>query len=46
VALPFTFKKYLKAKKNNGNSNTSPCKTIIFKKSSPKKKTPKSFEIL
>jgi hypothetical protein len=36
VALPFTTNKYLKAKeelwKSYGNSNISPCKTIIFKK--------------
>jgi len=38
VALPFTLKKYY------GNSNVSPCKTIIFKKSSLKE--PKSFKIL
>ncbi len=35
VALPFYMKKYLKAKEENyGNSNISPCKNIIFKKSS------------
>jgi hypothetical protein len=32
-------------KKNYGNSNISPCKNIIFKKKSSKKK-PKSFKIL
>jgi hypothetical protein len=33
VALPFTLKKYLNAKKKNyGNSNISSCKNIIFKK--------------
>ncbi len=47
VALPFTLQKHLKRqkkKKNYGNSNISPCKSIIFKKSSEKK--PKSFKIL
>jgi hypothetical protein len=37
VALPFTLKSILrqkKKKKNYGNSNISPCKNIIFKKSS------------
>jgi len=37
-------KKYLKEKKNYGNSNISPCKIIIYKKSS--KRNPKSFKIL
>jgi len=33
MALPFTLKNYLKAKKNYGNSKISPCKNIlIFKK--------------
>jgi hypothetical protein len=32
MALPFTFKKILRQKKNYGNSNISPCKNIIFKK--------------
>jgi len=35
---------YLKAKKNYGNSNISPCKNIIFKKILFKK--PKSFKTL
>jgi hypothetical protein len=34
VALPFTLKSTLREKKNYGNSNISPCKNIIFKKSS------------
>ncbi len=34
VALPFTLKSILRQKKNYGNSNISPCKNIIFKKSS------------
>jgi hypothetical protein len=32
VALPFTLKDILRPKKNDGNSNISPCKNIIFKK--------------
>ncbi len=32
VALPFTIKIILRQKKNYGNSNISPCKNIIFKK--------------
>jgi hypothetical protein len=36
--LAIYIKKYLKAKKGNyGNSNISPCKNIIFKKSSKRK---------
>jgi hypothetical protein len=34
VALPFTLKSTLREKKNYGNSNISPCKNTIFKKSS------------
>jgi len=30
----------LRQKKNYGNSNTSPCKNIIFKKSSKRNQTP------
>jgi hypothetical protein len=33
-ALPFTLKGILRQKKNHGNSNISPCKNIIIKKSS------------
>jgi hypothetical protein len=44
MALPFTFKSILRQKKDYGNPNISPCKNIIFKKSSKKK--PKSFKIL
>jgi hypothetical protein len=33
VALPFTLNNILKKKKNYGNSNISPCKNIIFRKS-------------
>jgi hypothetical protein len=32
--LPFTLKSIARQKKNYGNSNISPCKNIIFKKSS------------
>jgi hypothetical protein len=38
VALPFTFKSILRAKKNFESSNISPCKTIFFKKN-PLKET-------
>jgi hypothetical protein len=45
MALPFTLKSILRQKKKNyGNSNISPCKNIIFKKSS--KRNQKSFKIL
>jgi hypothetical protein len=41
VALPFTFKSILRQKKlNYGNSNISPCKNIIFKKSSKRNQNP------
>jgi len=44
VALPFTLNSILlREKKNYENSNISPCKNIIFKKSSKRK--PKSFKI-
>jgi hypothetical protein len=36
VALLFTWKSILRQKKNYGNSNISPCKNMIFKKSSKK----------
>jgi len=45
VITHFTLKKYLKAKKKiYGNSNISPCKTMIFKKLLEEQ--PKSFKIL
>jgi hypothetical protein len=44
VALPFTLKRIVRQKENYGDSNISPCKDIIFPKSSKKK--PKSFKIL
>jgi hypothetical protein len=34
VALPFTLNNILRQKKNYENSNISPCKNVIFKKSS------------
>ncbi len=39
MGLPFTLKKYLKAKnKNYGNSNISSCENIIFQKNPLKEK--------
>jgi hypothetical protein len=32
IALPFTLKSILRQKKNDGNSNISPCKNIILNK--------------
>ncbi len=45
VALPFTiFKKsILRQKMNYGNSNISPCKNIIFKKSSKRNQNPSRY---
>jgi hypothetical protein len=44
VALPFTFKKYLKAKEELWkNPNISPCKNIIFKKSSQRNQNPSRY---
>jgi hypothetical protein len=40
VALSFTLKTILRPKKNYGNSNISPCKNIILKKSSKRKQSP------
>jgi hypothetical protein len=40
VALPFTLKSILRQEKNYGNSNISPCKNIIFKKSSKRNQNP------
>jgi hypothetical protein len=37
MALPFTLKSILRQKKNYENSNISPCKNIICKKSSKRK---------
>jgi hypothetical protein len=43
VALPFTLKSILRQKKNYGNSNISPCKNTIFKKSSKRNQTPSIY---
>jgi hypothetical protein len=43
VALPFTSKSILKQKKNYGNSNISPSKNIIFKKSSKGNHNPSRY---
>jgi hypothetical protein len=44
VVLSFAFKKYLKEKKKNyWNSNISPCKNIIFKKSSKRNQNPSKY---
>jgi hypothetical protein len=46
VAWPFTLKSILrqkKKKKKNGNSNISPCKNIIFKKSSKRNPNPSRY---
>jgi hypothetical protein len=40
AALPFTLKSTLRQKKSYGNSNISPCKNIIFKKSSKRNQNP------
>jgi hypothetical protein len=43
VALPFTFKSILMQKKNYGNSNISPCKNVIFQKSSKRNQNPSIY---
>ncbi len=43
VALPFTLKNILRQKKNYGNSNISPLKTIIFNKSSKRNQNPLTY---
>ncbi len=43
VALSFTLKSTLRQKKNYGNSNISPCKNIIFKKSSKRNQSPSRY---
>jgi hypothetical protein len=43
MALPFTLKRNLRQKKNYGNSNISPCKNIIFKKSSNTNQNPSTY---
>ncbi len=44
MALPFTLKSFLRQKKKNyGNSNISPCKNIIFKRSSKRNQNPSRY---
>jgi hypothetical protein len=43
VALPFTLESILRQKKNYGNSNISPCKKIIFKKSCKRNQNPSRY---
>jgi hypothetical protein len=43
VALPFTLKNILRPKKTYGNSNISPCKNIIFKRSSKRNQNPSRY---
>jgi len=43
MALPFTSKRILRQKKNYGNSNISPCKNIIIKKSSKRNQNPSRY---
>jgi len=43
MALPFTFKSILMQKKNYENSNISPCKNIIFQKSSKRNQNPSRY---
>jgi hypothetical protein len=43
MALPFALESSLRQKKNYGNSNISPCKNIIFKKSSKRNQTPSRY---
>ncbi len=43
LASSFTLKCILRQKKNHENSNTSPCKNIIFKKSSKTNQNPSRY---
>jgi hypothetical protein len=43
LALQFTLKSILKQKKNCGDSNISPCKNTIFKKSSKRNQNPSRY---
>jgi hypothetical protein len=43
VALPFTLKSILRQKENYGSSFISPCKNIMFKKSSERNQNPSTF---
>jgi hypothetical protein len=43
MALPFALKSISRQKKNYGNSNISPCKKIMFKKSSKRNQNPLKY---
>jgi hypothetical protein len=43
MALPFTLKNILRQEKNYENSNISPCKNIIFQKSSKRNQNPSRY---
>jgi hypothetical protein len=43
MPLPFTLKSISRQKKNDGNSNISPCKNIIFLKSSERNQYPSRY---
>ncbi len=43
MALPFTLKRILRQKKNYGNSNISPCKSIILTKTSKRNQNPSRY---
>jgi hypothetical protein len=43
VALPFTLKSILRQEKNYRNSNISPCKNVIFQKSSKRNQNPSRY---
>jgi hypothetical protein len=43
MASPFTLKGILGQEKNDENSNISPCKNIIFKKSSERNQNPSRY---
>ncbi len=43
VALPFTLKHILRQRENYPNSNISPCKNIIFNKSSSRNQNPSRY---
>jgi hypothetical protein len=43
MALPFTLNNILRQKKNYGNSNISPCKNIILKKSPKRNQIPSRY---
>jgi hypothetical protein len=45
VVLPFTLEGILRQKKSYENSNISPCKNIIFKKSSKRNQNPSRYII-